>query len=119
MARIEKALPVHILKYKGQDWSNGGISSKFDEVLVLNPEGYVKIDLDDPPENLCIYVKRTLFGNEEHDYIQPYAPVKDGYLGYMDGGTVCDTCDSRFPGKHPLPLHDRQETQKHYDFLSR
>lgn len=118
MARIEKALPVHIYKHKGQDSSNGGISSRYDEILLLNPDGYVEVDLDMPPENLCVYVRRVLFGNEEHDYIEPYAPVSESSVGYMDGGTICDSCDSRFQGKHPVPLHDRQETQKQYDSLS-
>ena len=117
MANPKLALPVHIYKHKGQDYSNGGISSRFDDILVLNPDGFITVDLEDPPENLCIYVKRTLFG-EEHDYIEPYTPVSKGCVGYMDGGTVCDSCDSRFQGKHPVPLHDRQETQKQYDALS-
>jgi hypothetical protein len=39
-------------------------------------------------------------------------------LGPMAGGCFIYTCDSRMPGKAPIALHDRYETQEEYDFLS-
>ena len=116
--REARALPCGIFKDKYGDCSNGGISSRFNEILLLNERGHIKVDLDNPPENLCVYVERELFG-EEHDFIRPYAPKDSGNVGYMFGGTIIYTSDSRFQGKHPICLHDRQESYELYDMLSR
>lgn len=116
--REVRVLPVDIFKNSGRDWSNGGISSRYNEILLINEKGHIKVDLDNPPDNLCVYVKRTLFG-EEHDYIEPYSPIESGCVGWMFGGTIAYTSDSRFQGKHPVNIHDRQETQELYDILSR
>ena len=115
------ALPVDIYKYKADDSSNGGISSRYNEILLLCDDGFVKVDLDNPPENLCKVVKRNLWG-EEHVHIEPVAKPKEGYTGYMYGGCVVDTCDSRFGEatgvSYPVHLHDRTETWQQYNMLS-
>ena len=116
--RTARALPCDIFKSHYGDCSNGGISSRHSEILLLNERGFIDVDLDNPPDNLCVYVERNIFG-EEHDYIKPYAPLNEGCVGYMFGGTIIYTSDSRFQGKHPICLHDRQETQAQYDILSR
>ena len=116
--RNVKALPVYVFKSVFGDSSNGGITSRFNEILVINDSGYVTVDLDNPPDNLCIYVERVLFG-EECDYIEPFAKTDDGCVGWMYGGCIADTSDSRFQGRHPVKIHDRQETQAQYDLLSR
>ena len=111
-----RALPVEIFKSSFGDCSNGGISSRYNKIMLVCDDGFIEIDENNPPENLCVYVKRTLFG-EEHDYIRPYVEA-DG-VGWMSGGCICWSCDSRFPSNHPLQLHDRTESQKMYDELSR
>ena len=115
-----KALPVYIYKHRGEDFSNGGISSKYNEILILCEDGFVDVDTDNPPENLCEIVKRELWG-EEHWYVKPVAEVKSGNVGYMSGGCVVNSCDSRWSRlskSRALPLHDRQETQEQYNVLS-
>ena len=108
---MAKALPVNIYKNRGKDYSNYGISSEYDEILLLCDDGFITVDLDNPPANLCILVRRTLFGKEA-DYIRPYAEPKGA--GWMSGGTVCYSSDGRFDS-HPLQLHDRDETWEQYD----
>ena len=118
---MTKALRVGIYKNRSSDCSNGGISSKFDDVLVVCDEGNYEVDLDDPPGNLCVLEKRILWG-EKHYYIRPYA--KASGVGWMYGGCIVESSDSRWArllGEktgRPLHLHDRTETQAEYDALS-
>lgn len=113
-----RALRAEIFKSKHGDCSNHGISERFREVLVLCDDGNEEIDMEAPPENLCKVVTRNLFGRE-YKHIEPVA--RPTGVGWMSGGCVVYTCDSRFSAltEYPLVLHDRQETQKEYDSYSR
>lgn len=112
----KKALPVEIFKNGWGDCSNGGVSSRHNEVLVLCDEGFIPVDMDNPPDNLCVVEKRILWG-EKHYYVRPYAEPSG--VGWMYGGCICDTSDSRWSRLtevgYPLKLHDRTETQEEYD----
>ena len=112
-----KVLPIEIYKHKG-DCSNGGISSRFNEVLLICEEGYLEVDENNPPENLVKLVVRHLFG-KEYKHIEPVAAPKG--VGWMSGGTIVYSCDSRFRrmSEYPLSFHDRCESQELYDALSR
>ena len=114
-----KALPCEIYKSKKLgDCSNGGISSRYNEVLLLCEEGFIDVDRDNPPDNLCKVVTRDL-GFTVHTHIEPVAKAKG--VGWMAGGTLVYSCDSRFHrmcGDYALSLHDRTETQKEYDMYS-
>ena len=104
--------------------SNDGISNRFNDVLIPCEDGYITVDLDNPPENLCKVVKRYFpWLKSEYVHIEPYAAVKEGNVGYMSGGSVVYSCDSRYSEavgvNYPVCLHDRQETQEQYDFLTR
>lgn len=114
-----KALPIYVYKNNLGDCTNGGISSKYDRLLLVCEDGYVTIDEDNLPENLVKVVTRNLWGNE-YKHIEPYAPTKKGYLGYMNGGNVAYCSDSRFDkiSQYPLCIFDRQETQEEYDLYS-
>lgn len=113
-----KALPVSIFedKYIG-NCSNNGISKRFNQILLLCPEGYIEVDENNPPENLCKISEITL-GYDTYYHVEPVAAPKGA--GWMAGGSLVYSCDSRyrrlFP--YPLSLHDRQETWKQYEALS-
>jgi len=96
--------------------SNGGISSKYNEVLVIvEGENIGPFEQDDKRPTVKV-VKRGLFGGE---YVSTQ-PIKG--FGYMMGGCFVYSCDLRFRelvNEYPVPLHDRQEPQKEYDMLSR
>lgn len=112
-----KAIRVGIYKHENEDSSNGGISSKYNHVLVLHPAGWIDIDKENPPENLCRIVERVIFG-KLYTHVEPVQRPK--HLGWMYGGCNVDCSDSRWhemAGSYPLHLHDRQETQEQYDLL--
>ena len=87
-----KAISCAIYKDRGGDCSNGGISSRFNEVLIAVPDGYIEVDGTE--ENLC-EVGYISFGGRTHYFIRPVAEPEG--LGWMAGGTVVYTPDSRFP----------------------
>ena len=109
-----KALPIEVYKSHHGDCSNGGITSRYTRLLLVCDEGFVDVDENDPPENLVKIVTRHLFGRE-YKHIEPVAQCKQ--LGWMAGGCIGYTCDSRFSrlSEYPLSIHDRQETQAEYD----
>ena len=112
-----KALRIEVYKSNLGDCSNGGITSKYNDLLLVCEDGYIDVDEFNPPENLVKVVTRTLFG-KEYKHIEPYAPCKE--IGWMSGGCLGYTCDSRFSrmSEYPLAIHDRQETQELYNLLS-
>lgn len=112
-----KALPINVFKAKGYgDCSNGGITSRYDRLLLICDDGYIDIDEQNPPENLVKIVTRKLAGRE-YKHIEPYAPIRNDCVGYMSGGALAYSSDSRFANlsQYPLSVHDRQETQEQYD----
>lgn len=114
-----KALPISIYKdSRFGDCSNNGISNRYREVLLICDEGFINIDENNPPENLVKLVTRQLFGRE-YKHIEPVA--RPNGVGWMSGGSLVYSCDSRFRrmSEYPLCLHDRQETQEQYDRLSK
>lgn len=113
-----KALPIYVYSnnsFKGT--SNNGISEEFDKLLLIHEEGFIEVDENNPPKNLVKVVTRHL-ADGEYKHIEPYESPKSWY---MHGGSFASTSDSRFSkiSKYPLAIHDRQETQKEYDALSR
>lgn len=114
-----KALPIEVYKDRGRDWSNDGITSKYDQLLLICEEGYIEVDEANPPENLVKIVTRR-FGDREYKHIEPYAPLNFNCIGWMAGGCIGYSCDSRFSemSEYPLSIHDRQETQELYNMLS-
>lgn len=107
---IVKCVAVDILRRNGADCTNGGISSRFNEVLVEVPNGYLEVDVDNPPENLCRIVRRNFLGNE---YVH-LEPVSLKGRCAMAGGNYAYASDSRFNytisnGGYPVSIHDRVE----------
>lgn len=117
-----KALPVDVYRSRNiGDCTNGGVSSRFDKLLVLCDRGFINVDMDNPPDNLCKIVHRNLFGRDVY-HIAPVAEPKGA--GWMAGGNFAHTSDSRFSDMcghqyGALAIHDRQETWEQYDILSR
>lgn len=102
------------------DCTNGGISSRFSELLIVCEDGPRKIDLDNPPENACKMVKRHLFGQDCY-HIEPLN--RPTGAGWMAGGNFAYTSDSRFSamcGKtcNAISIHDRQETWDQYNMYN-
>ena len=116
-----KALPISVYKNgRFGDCTNGGISSRFNELLLICENGFIDIDETNPPENLVKLKKRYLFG-EIHYSIEPVFQPKGA--GWMAGGNYAATCDSRFwdmvgHAHGAVSIHDRQESWEHYHSMN-
>lgn len=105
-----KALPISVYKADNfGDCTNGGITSKYSRLLLICEDGFIDVDENNPPENLVKIVTRNLFG-KVYKHIEPYARPTE--IGWMFGGNIAYTSDSRFGSDYPLKVHDRQETQE-------
>jgi len=119
-----KKLNAYIFKasaFKG--CSNNGISDRYDDVVCYFLEdGEVIEDIKEAEDNAVVFVPRMLWG-EKHYIFEPVEEIPEGHLGYMAGGSYIGSCDSRFcelcGGFEILPLHDRTESWKQYEALSR
>jgi len=114
-----KGLLVSIYQRRdGSNCSNNGISSKFDRCILVG-EGVPEIFEPSEDTPAVMLRKKSVFG-KEYIYASPYHPEdpNNDKTWYMFGGQFVYTSDSRMPTKHPLPLHDRTETQEQYDRLS-
>lgn len=107
-----KALSINVYKDgSGYDCTNGGISSKYKSLLLVCDEGNIEIDENNLPENLV----KIIVGYKGAIYIEPVA--RPSGVGWMAGGNIAYSCDSRFRrlSPYPLSIHDRQETQEDYN----
>lgn len=110
-----KALPISVFRTdRLGDCTNGGITSRYDELLLICEDGFVDIDPENPPANAVVLVSRYIAGRI-YKHLEPLATPQ--HLGWMHGGNLAYTSDSRFPHDYPLCVHDRQETQEQYDYL--
>lgn len=114
-----KKLTIFVFRNGNTDCTNGGISSKRDMLTMVV---YADGETPNPADGDLMLVRRVLWG-KRYDYLSPITEVEKGNVGWMMGGNFGYTSDSRFEeyteSAQPLPIHDRQETQEEYDFLSR
>ena len=115
-----RAISIGVYRHGKEDCTNGGISSKFNDLLCLCDDGPIHVDMENPPENLVQIIKRDLFGQVLY-HIEPVAdPVE---TGWMMGGNYASSSDARFSrligGMYgAVAIHDRQESQELYEMLS-
>ena len=95
----------------GGDCTNGGISSRYDSLCVVNVDGPFE-----PSERACaVMLCKGAYGSKN---IKP-AKLVDGVWvvdtdkAYMAGGNFADACDSRFSAAvgfyGAVSIHDRTE----------
>ena len=119
-----KCLRIDVYRHGKWDATNGGISSRFSELLLACPTGADSIDTDEGiPENFCMAEHRNFAGfmygmPEDHVRIVPatvdeFGEVKPRAGWWMFGGNLAYTGDSRFKDEtgtfYPICIHDRQE----------
>lgn len=104
---MKKAISANIFKHDNRSFSNGGISERFNEVLIEHEKGFIEFDETNPPENLVRVIKRDLFG-KTYLHLEPF---KTNGEWLMYGGCFCYSSDARFNeiSENPLMLHDRVE----------
>lgn len=89
----------------GHDCTNNGKSSTVKNILLCGqdiPELFEETE-ERPAFRL---VKRNLQGGE-YLHVEPWKRPTGN--GWMYGGNIADTSDSRKPWKYPVHIHDRQE----------
>lgn len=113
------------------DCTLGGISSKYDTLLIACPDGPDIIDTEvEIPDNFAMVELRHVFGNTIIPTIYPAEVndrgeiVKRGGKWWMMGGNFANTSDSRFArltnGMYgAVAIHDRYETPEQYEMYSR
>lgn len=110
---IIHCLPVDVFRTHYGDCTNGGISARFNTLLVYCPDGHVTFDSDkETPLNFVAV--REIYGVQ---HIVPAriecnrVSARPGW--WMNGGNIANDCDSRFAELkghyYPLCIHDRQE----------
>lgn len=117
-----RAIRAYVYKSKQLgDCTNGGVSSKYDSLLVTCDRGWIDVDEDNLPENLMKVVKRENFGQTTY-HLEPV--VKATGVGWMNGGNFASSSDGRFSelvgGMYgAVAIHDRTESRELNDMLSR
>ena len=105
---INRLGTMYIYKNKNRECSNGGISSRFDEVEVWEiPYGPMQIPKNISDNAVCI--KTHVNQNLAHLHAIPITAIRDGHHT-MFGGSFVYTSNNVVPhaGK-PIHLHDRIE----------
>jgi hypothetical protein len=99
------------------DCTNGGISSRCDRVTLVGLGPECEIFPATPERPAVRLVRRTIRGSV-YLHAEP-VDQPEGLVGPMAGGNFIYSSDSRFPSDYPISLHDRFETQEHYNLLTR
>lgn len=115
-------LLAHILRPAHGDSSNGGMSSRVDQVVVLTDDPRAQVFAPSADMPAVKIVRRTFFG-VTYVHAEPAEPPPPGRVGWMFGGCYLMTSDGRWADvtgiDYPVPLHDRSETPAGYEVLSR
>lgn len=87
------------------DCTAGGVSARVHEITLCGDD---LPELFEASEDCPAFrvVRRNLFGSE-YIHIEPWERPQGS--GWMYGGNIADTSDSRKPWKYPVHIHDRQE----------
>jgi hypothetical protein len=111
----EKGLLVFVYRNAdGSDSTNGGLSSKVTQAVLIGP-GIPPVFSARPGLPALRLVKRTLLGAVYYHAEPDEDPRAGSHVGPMFGGNFVSSCDSRMPSPYPIPVHDRYETQAEYD----
>lgn len=88
----------------GPDCSNGGLSSKFDQFLLVG-EGVAEV-FEESKDLPVLKLVTRFIGERVYKHV---IPLTDEKIWFMSGGNFVFSHDSRFPCDYPLSIHDRIE----------
>lgn len=126
-----KALPINVYRSSRiGDCTNGGISSKYNELLIACDDGFIDIDPENVPENFAMVELRRMYSGTPIPTIYPADITPEGKVvpregkWWMMGGNYGATSDSRFSrmigGMYgAVAIHDRYETPEEYEMYSK
>jgi hypothetical protein len=103
---MKKGMMCQILR-SCNDCSNGGLSSRFDNVVLT---GYGVAEIFEPSYKMPeVELVRKNYNGREYVYALPVEPEGAEFTCWMFGGAFIYDSDSRFISKQPIKLHDRKE----------
>jgi hypothetical protein len=106
---------------KVSDCTNNGITSRVNKITLVG-EGIPEIFEADEDAPAFKVVRRMLSHSDTDNHKEEYLHVepieRPTGIGWMYGGNICSTSDSRFPNRYPLKIHDRQESAAQNRMLS-
>lgn len=124
---MNKIVSVDVYKGRYGDCSNGGLSAKT-SYLDLYPADTLESDLTEQQLATAVKVVVRTFGGEKIAHVEPVTSCPADKVGYMAGGCLVSTSDSRWSAEVEralgyrfyggLSLHDRSETPEQYRALS-
>lgn len=100
---------TYVLRNSLGDSTANGLTSKVDRVDLHYGDTVDLADLNNIPDDELVLVERQLFGKEAW-YAVPAGIYKSNKHS-MFGGNWIHTSHSAFPGRAPIPVHDRVETK--------
>ena len=118
MEPMVKTLPVEVMYNNAyRKCANGGITEQVEVLYLVCDDGWLSLPETDP--RLIKLVKHVREGELAYVHAEQINPGDTSHLcGPMFGGNFVYTSDSRFPGRYPIPVHDRYETWEQYKLLS-
>ncbi len=104
-----KVLLVYVYRNKLGDCTANGITSRVDEIILIDPENDIGPFEVNEGEVYLEVVRRNIRGEYLHARV-----MRDGkHLGdgfqEMAGGNFVYSSDARFPNRYPISVHDRFE----------
>lgn len=102
-----KTIPVQVYPNPLGDCTNDGISSYYVTLYLIADEGYN--ELPETDTRLVVLKSENTYGDHIHKWLEPYLSPDINKAGWMNGGNIGWSSDSRFPFEYPLSIHDRQE----------
>lgn len=105
--RMVRGLLVEVLRQAdGHDCTAEGVTSKFDKAILVG-EGIPAIFQPTPDCPALELRKKWPNTLKEYLYAVPADLPESTWVTF--GGNFIYTSDSRFPGRYPIPVHDRIE----------
>ena len=99
-----KGMLAWVYRTGGSDTTNGGVSSRYDRIVVVGP-GIPEVTEPLASEPV-LYLERWCGG---YRVVPDSSPETFHMNGPMSGGNFVFTSDSRWPSKAPIPIFDRFE----------
>ena len=113
-----RGMTAYIYKSKFGDSSNGGLSSKYDEVVFECEDGYLELDPNNLPDNFVVVRRRDLGFCKTVEFVPKKLADKGAWA--MFGGCYVSVSDSRFSrvlGTDIVKLFDRVESAEDMKYM--
>lgn len=122
-----KGLTVNVFRWSLGDCTNGGVTERVNSFILVD-ESIKEVPFEVQEGGLYLALVKRNIGGREYLHAEPrvnggvlcsHGTLASKLAGPMAGGNFIYSCDSRFPSPYPISVHDRFETWKEYESMSR